>query len=120
MEGKEPGEERMEPRIEVEADPEIYENHNGPERRPRPTVEKKPITRWIVGPILAAALAGLGYAFWLTWSMEPASTKTAPLAVEVATLQGELKKLGPELEKLKKEVEELKKPAGQNRRVKPR
>ena len=108
MEGKAPEEERTEPRIEVDPDLEELENHTVPDWKTRTTTEKKPITRWVIGPILAVALAGLGYAFWLVWRMEPAQTKTSPLAGELAALKGEVQKMTPEMEKLRKELDELK------------
>jgi LysM repeat protein len=108
MEHKTPEGERTEPRVEVDSDLEELKNHSGPEWRSRPNADKKPITRWVIGPILAAALAGLGYAFWLVWRMEPASPKNSPLAIELSALKGEVQKLTPELEKLKKELDELK------------
>ena len=108
MEDPENIKERMEPRIELDADLEVSEPLNGPPRKTRPGPEKKPITRWVIGPILAAALAGLAYAFWVVWSLEPAATKSPNLSAEVLGLKGEVQKLAPELEKLKKELEELK------------
>jgi LysM repeat protein len=107
MDPKNPEGERIEPRIEVEADLEELENHQGQDWKIRPNAEKKPITRWVIGPILAVALAGVGYAFWLVWRTEPAGPKTSPLAIELSALKGEVQKWTPELEKLKKELEEL-------------
>ncbi|MBI5583076.1 MAG: LysM peptidoglycan-binding domain-containing protein [Deltaproteobacteria bacterium] len=108
MESKDPEGERPEPRIEVGADLEELENHTVQDWKTRPHTEKKPITRWVIGPILIVALVGLGYAFWLVWRMEPSQPKTSPLAVELSALKGEVQKMTPELERLKKELEELK------------
>ena len=71
MESKEPLENRPEPRVEVDADLEEFEDRRGPDWSSRPVPGKKPITRWVLGPILVAALAALGYAFWLIWGMKP-------------------------------------------------
>jgi LysM repeat protein len=108
MEGIDPEGERKEPRIEVDADLKELENHTAQDWKSRPHTEKKPITRWVIGPILVAALAGLIYAFWLVWRMEPSQPKTAPLAGELSALKGEVQKITPEMEKLRKELEELK------------
>ena len=45
-------------RVEVDADLEEFEERRGPDWAVRPVPEKKPITRWVLGPILVAALGG--------------------------------------------------------------
>jgi LysM repeat protein len=108
MDPNNPEEERIEPRIEVDADLGELDSHTVQDWKNRSNSEKKPITRWVIGPILIAALAGVGYAFWQVWRLEPASPKSSPLAIELAALKGEVQKITPEVEKLKKELEELK------------
>jgi LysM repeat protein len=107
MESKEPLENRPEPRVEVDADLEEFEERRGPDWSVRPVPERKPITRWVLGPILVAALAGLGYAFWLIWGMRPVTPAKPTVPTEIVALKGEVQKLTMELSGLKKELGDL-------------
>ena len=101
----------MEPRVEVDSDLEEFEEQRGPDWAVRPVPEKKPITRWVLGPILVAALAALGYAFWLIWGMKPLPSAKPSLPPEIVALRGEVQKLNTDLGGLIKELGDLK--AGQ-------
>jgi LysM repeat protein len=111
MEKKEPPEDRVEPRVEVDPDLEELEGQRGPDWAVRPIPEKKPITRWVLGPILVAALAALGYAFWLIWGMKPLPSTKPSLPAEIVALRGEVQKLNTDLGGLTRELGDLK--AGQ-------
>ena len=111
MERREPPEDRVEPRVEVDSDLEEFEERRGPDWAVGPVPEKKPITRWVLGPILVAALAALGYAFWLIWGMKPLPSAKPSLPPEIVALRGEVQKLNTDLGGLKKELGDLK--AGQ-------
>ena len=111
MERREPPEDRVEPRVEVDSDLEEFEEQRGPDWAVRPVPEKKPITRWVLGPILVAALAALGYAFWLIWGMKPLPSAKPSLPSEIVALKGEVQKLNTDLGGLTKELGDLK--AGQ-------
>jgi LysM repeat protein len=104
MESKEPFENRPEPRVEVDADLEEFEERRGPDWSARPVPERKPITRWVLGPILLAALAGLGYAFWLIWGMKPVTPAKPSVPSEIMALKGEVQKLTTELSAIRKEL----------------
>jgi LysM repeat protein len=108
MEIKEPPEDRVEPRVEVDPDLEEFEEQRGPDWRARPVQEKKPITRWVLGPILVAALAALGYAFWLIWGMKPLPSAKPSVPPEIVALRGEVQKLNTELRGLTKDLGDLK------------
>ena len=111
MEKRELQEDRVEPRVEVDSDLEEFEEQRGPDWAVRPVPEKKPITRWVLGPILVAALAALGYAFWLIWGMKPLPSAKPSLPPEIVALRGEVQKLNTDLGGLIKELGDLK--AGQ-------
>ena len=111
MEKKEPLEDRVEPRVEVDPDLEEFDEQRGPDWAGRPVPEKKPITRWVLGPILVAALAALGYAFWLIWGMKPLPLAQPSVPPEIVALRGEVQKLNTDLGGLIKELGDLK--AGQ-------
>jgi len=104
MEYKEPLETRSEPRVEVDADLEEFEERRGPDWSARPVPEKKPITRWVLGPILIAALAAVGYAFWLIWGMKPVTPAKPSVPSEIVALKGEVQKLTADLSGLRKEL----------------
>lgn len=104
MESKEPLETRSEPRVEVDADLEELEERRGPDWSVRPGPEKKPITRWVLGPILVAALAAVGYAFWLIWGMKPVTPAKPSVPSEIVALKGEIQKLTTDLSGLRKEL----------------
>jgi LysM repeat protein len=108
MEKKEPPEDRVEPRVEVDPDLEEFEEQRGPDWAVRPFPEKKPITRWVLGPILVAALAALGYAFWLIWGMKPLPSSKPSLPPEIVALRGEVQKLNTDLGGLVKDLGDLK------------
>jgi LysM repeat protein len=108
MEKKVPPEDRVEPRVEVDPDLEEFEEQRGPDWAVRPVQEKKPITRWVLGPILVAALAGLGYAFWLIWGMNPLPSAKPSVPPEIVALRGEVQKLNTDLGGLIKELGDLK------------
>ena len=105
---REPPEDRVEPRVEVDPDLEEFEEQRGPDWAVRPVPEKKPITRWVLGPILVAALAALGYAFWLIWGMKPLPSAKPSLPSEIVALRGEVQKLNTDLGGLTKELGDLK------------
>ncbi|HSO71203.1 MAG TPA: LysM peptidoglycan-binding domain-containing protein [Thermodesulfobacteriota bacterium] len=107
MEKKEPSEDRVEPRVEVDPDLE-FEEQRGPDWAVRPAPEKKPITRWVLGPILVAALAALGYAFWLIWGMSPLPSAKPSVPPEIVALRGEVQKLNTDLGGLTKDLGDLK------------
>jgi LysM repeat protein len=108
MEKKELPEERVEPRVEVDPDLEEFEEQHGPDWAVRPGPEKKPITRWVLGPILVAALAALGYAFWLIWGMPPLPSAKPSVPQEIVALRGEVQKLNTDLGGLVKALDDLK------------
>ena len=111
MEKRELQEDRVEPRVEVDSDLEEFEEQRGPDWAVRPVPEKKPITRWVLGPILVAALVGLGYVFWLIWGMKPLPSAKPSPPPEIVALRGEVQKLNTDLGGLIKELGDLK--AGQ-------
>ena len=108
MEKKVAPEDRVEPRVEVDSDLEEFEEQRGSDWAVRPVPEKKPITRWVLGPILVAALAALGYAFWLIWGMKPLPSAKPPVPPEIVALRGEVQKLNTELGGLIKDLGDLK------------
>jgi hypothetical protein len=108
MERKENPEDRVEPRVEVDPDLEEFEKPRGPDWAARPLPEKKPITRWVLGPLLVAALAALGYAFWLIWGLKPLPMAKPSVPPEIAALRGEVQKLNTDLGGLAKGLEDLK------------
>lgn len=108
MESKDPLEARPEPRVEVEADLEEFEERRVPDWAARAVPEKKPITRWVLGLILVAALAALGYAFWLIWGMKPVTQSKPSVSSEIVALKGEIQKLTTDLNGLRKELGDLK------------
>ncbi len=108
MEKRELQEDRVEPRVEVDSDLEEFEEQRGPDWAVRPVPEKKPITRWVLGPILVAALVGLGYAFWLIWGMKPLPSAKPSPPPEIVALRGEVQKLNTDLGGLIKELGDLK------------
>jgi LysM repeat protein len=108
MEKRELQEDRVEPRVEVDSDLEEFEEPRGPDWAVRPVPEKKPITRWVLGPILVAALVGLGYAFWLIWGMKPLPSSKPSLPPEIVALRGEVQKLNTDLGGLVKDLGDLK------------
>ena len=105
---KEPPEDRVEPRVEVDPDLKEFEEQRGPDWAVRPVPERKPITRWVLGPILVAALAALGYAFWLIWGMKPLPSAKPSVPQEIVALRGEVQKLNTDLGGLIKELGDLK------------
>jgi LysM repeat protein len=105
---KELPEDRVEPRVEVDPDLEEFQEQRGPDWAVRPAPEKKPITRWVLGPLLLAALAGLGYAFWLIWGMNPLPSAKPSVPPEIVALRGEVQKLNTDLGGLTKELGDLK------------
>jgi LysM repeat protein len=107
MESKEPLENRPEPRVEVDADLEEFEERRTPDWSSRPVPGKKPITRWVLGPILVATLAALGYAFWLVWGIKPLSPAKPSVPSEIVALKGEVQKLAADLSGLRKEFRDL-------------
>jgi LysM repeat protein len=108
MEKKEFPEERAEPRVEIDPDLEEFEEQRGPDWAVRPAPEKKPITRWVLGPILVAALAALGYAFWLIWGMKPLPSAKPSVPPEIVALRGEVQKLNTDFSSLIKDLGDLK------------
>jgi LysM repeat protein len=108
MERKDDPEDRVEPRVEVDPDLEEFEERRGPDWAVRPTPEKKPITRWVLGLILVAALAALGYAFWLIWGMKPLSPAKPSVPPEIVALRGEVQKINTDLGGLLKDLGDLK------------
>jgi LysM repeat protein len=108
MEKKVPPEDRVEPRVEVDSDLEEFEEQRGSDWAVRPVPEKKPITRWVLGPILVAALAALGYAFWLIWGMKPLPSAKPSVPPEIVALRGEVQKLNTDLGGLIKDLSDLK------------
>jgi LysM repeat protein len=108
MEKKEFPEDRVEPRVEIDPDLEEFEERRGPDWAVRPVPEKKPITRWVLGPILVAALAALGYAFWLIWGMKPLPSAKPSVPPEIVALRGEVQKLNTDLGGLIKDLGDLK------------
>jgi len=92
----------------VDPNLEEFEEQRGPDWTVRPAQEKKPITRWVLGPILVAALAALGYAFWLIWGMSPLPSSKASVPSEIVALRGEVQKLNTELGGLTKDLGDLK------------
>jgi LysM repeat protein len=108
MEKKEFQEERAEPRVEIDPDLEEFEEQRGPDWAVRPAPEKKPITRWVLGPILVAALAALGYAFWLIWGMKPLPSAKPSVPPEIVALRGEVQKLNTDFSSLIKDLGDLK------------
>ncbi len=108
MEKKEPPEDRVEPRVEIDSDLEEFEEQRRPDWAVRPGPEKKPITRWVLGPILLAALAALGYAFWLIWGMKPLPSAKPSIPPEIVALRGEVQKLNTDLGGLIKDLGDLK------------
>jgi len=105
---KEPPEDRVEPRVEVDPDLEEFEERRGPDWAVRPVPERKPITRWVLGPILVAALAALGYAFWLIWGMKPLPSAKPSVPPEMVALRGEVQKLKTDFGGLIKDLGDLK------------
>ena len=105
---KEPPEDRVEPRVEVDPDLKEFEEQRGPDWAVRPVPERKPITRWVLGPILVAALAALGYAFWLIWGMKPLPSAKPSAPPEMVALRGEVQKLNTDLGGLIKDLSDLK------------
>lgn len=108
MEKKEPPEDRVEPRVEVDPDLEEFEEQRGPDWAVRPAPEKKPITRWVFGPILLAALVALVYAFWLIWGMKPLPSAKPSVPSEIVALKGEVQKLNTDIGGLMKDLGDLK------------
>jgi len=108
MEKRELPEDRVEPRVDVDPNLEEFEEQRGPDWAVRPASEKKPITRWVLGPILVAALAALGYAFWLIWGMSPLPSAKPSVPSEIVALRGEVQKFNTELGSLTKELGDLK------------
>jgi len=105
---KELSEDRVEPRVEVDPDLEEFEEQRSSDWAVRPVPEKKPITRWVLGPILVAALAALGYAFWLIWGMKPLPSAKPSVPPEIVALRGEVQKLNTDLGGLIKDLGDLK------------
>ncbi len=62
----------------------------------------------MLGPILVAALAALGYAFWLIWGMKPLPSAKPSVPPEIVALRGEVQKLNTDLGGLIKELGDLK------------
>ena len=105
---KELSEDRVEPRVEVDPDLEEFEEQRSSDWAVRPVPEKKPITRWVLGPILVAALVALGYAFWLIWGMKPLPSAKPSVPPEIVALRGEVQKLNTDLGGLIKDLGDLK------------
>jgi LysM repeat protein len=94
--------------VEVDPNLEEFEEPRGPDWAVRPVPERKPITRWVLGPILVAALAALGYAFWLIWGISPLPSAKSSVPLEITALRGEVQKLNTDLGSLIKDLGDLK------------
>ena len=96
------GEDRKEPEVEVNHQPEEYSS---------PTSYQSPrrsfaLNKWVLGPILLLGTSGLAFGLWM--ALQSGVGKKQPESPELSALRTEVQKLRVELDPLKNEIQSLK------------
>jgi len=97
-------EDRKEPEVEVNHEPEEYSSPTGYQRPKRSFT----LNKWVLAPILLLGIAGLAFGLWMVIQSGGFPSKKQSESPESTTLKGEVQKLKLESDSLKNEIQSLK------------